>query len=134
METHKNGEAPTTVQLEEQAELITVVETASGAAAEDQQVAKTAQQIENKARLVIGGLVAAAIVSIIAVLVAGIFQLVSSWMSCKPNLPISDPARMHWSELISDKITTASTGVPKELEDQARLKGLPLSTEAEGRE
>jgi hypothetical protein len=46
-------------------------------------------------------------------------------------LPVSDPARAHWNELISEKITTANTGVPKKLEDLVKLRGLAYSKKAE---
>jgi hypothetical protein len=94
-------------------------------------VRKTPEETELKARLIMGGLVAAALVSVVAVLVAGIFQLSTLWLSCKPNLPVSDPARAHWNELISEKITTANTGVPKKLEDLVKLRGLAYSKKAE---
>jgi hypothetical protein len=90
---------------------------------EDQQLAlEMKEPPENRPRLGIAGLVAATIVSIVAVLVVGIFQLTSRWISCKPNLPVSDLAPILWGEMVSDTVAPAPLAVPKMLANEVKLR------------
>jgi hypothetical protein len=77
-------------------------------------------------------LVATVILSGVAVLVAGIFQLTSRWLiPCPTDLPINDPAPILWTRLISDKVGPASLGLPKGVAVEVRLKSFAPAASAE---
>jgi hypothetical protein len=127
METEERVKGPNSRVSEEPVEKAPLVE---GEEKEQQHVQETNEPTENRTRLVIAGLVAAAVVSIVAVLVAGIFQLTSKWVSCKPNLPVSDPAPILWGEMVSDTVAPTPLGVPKVLANEVKFKGLLSAVEA----
>jgi hypothetical protein len=98
---------------------------------EEQQVSKTTSSAEDLGRMIAAGLIAAVILSGIAVLVAGIFQITSRWLiPCVTDLPVNDPAPILWSEMISDKTTAKSLGVPEKLASGVRFKGAVLTAGA----
>ncbi|MDQ7781327.1 MAG: hypothetical protein RDU20_00515 [Desulfomonilaceae bacterium] len=81
---------------------------------------------QKRGRMVAAGVIASVILAVIAVAVAGIFQLTSGWLiKCPSDLPVNDPAPVLWKSLVSDDVASASLGVPKELMEQARWKGSP---------
>ena len=95
---------------------------------EEQRVSKMTSAAEDRGRMIAAGLIAAVIVSGVAVLVAGIFQVTSRWLiPCPTDLPVNDPAPVLWSEMISDKTTARSLGVPEKLATEVRFKG-PVPT------
>jgi hypothetical protein len=79
---------------------------------------------EPPCRMILTGVTTAAILSIIAVLVAGIFHLSSKWLTtCPHDLPINDPAPILWNQMTSARGPTAPLGVPAAVVAQARFKG-----------
>ncbi|MBI4963081.1 MAG: hypothetical protein HY913_07390 [Desulfomonile tiedjei] len=79
---------------------------------------------ENRGRLILAGLVATAILSCIAVLVAGTIQLTSRWLIvCPTDLPVNDPAPILWDQMVSGKAASASLGVTEKLAFEVRFKG-----------
>ncbi len=78
---------------------------------------------EKRRRLVVGGLVAATILSLVAVLVAGIFQLTARWLiQCPQDLPVNDPSPVLWSEMISDRAVTQPLGIQDKLVEMTKFK------------
>jgi len=74
-------------------------------------------------RLIAAGLVATVVLSIVAVLVTGIFQVTSRWMkTCPTDLPVNDPAPVLWERIVSPEVKTQSSGVPAQLLEQTKLK------------
>jgi hypothetical protein len=73
---------------------------------------------------VAAGLLAAVILSLIAVVVAGIFQLTSRWLvKCPADLPINDPAPVLWQKMETKDLVGQSIGVPEKLLSQTAWKG-----------
>lgn len=84
---------------------------------------------EKRGRMITSGIVAAVLVSVIAVAVAAIFQLTSTWLiKCPQDLSVNDPAPVLWSDLISEKDKRAPLGVPEKLAKESSFKGLPAAT------
>jgi hypothetical protein len=78
---------------------------------------------EKRRRLVVGGLVAATILSLVAVLVAGIFQVTARWLiQCPQDLPVNDPSPVLWSEMISDKAVNQPLGIQDKLVEMTKFK------------
>jgi hypothetical protein len=76
-----------------------------------------------RGRMVATGLIAAVILSVIAVVVAALFQLSSRWLlSCTSALPVNDPAPILWKNLTSRQEGSAPLGVPPALRNQAGWK------------
>jgi hypothetical protein len=74
--------------------------------------------------MVTGGLLAAVILSLIAVAVAAVFQLTSRWLvKCPADLPINDPAPILWQKMETKDLVGQSIGVPEKLLSQTALKG-----------
>jgi len=89
-------------------------------------------QAEKRGRLVTAGLVAAAILSAIAVLVAAVFQLTSRWLIvCPTDLPVNDPAPILWKEMISEKGNQASLGIPEKISQQVKFKNLQVEDKSQ---
>lgn len=81
---------------------------------------------DKRGRMIIAGMVATVILAVIAVVVAGIFQLTSKWLLvCPSDLPVNDPAPVLWKDVVSDKAVTRGIGVPEKLLSQAALRVLP---------
>jgi hypothetical protein len=92
-------------------------------AEEEQQVHETVSQAQKRGRMIAGGLVAAVVVSLVAVLVAGIFQLSSKWLRpCPAELPVNDPSPKLWQEMVSQKVTIQGLGVPEKVRAETQLK------------
>ncbi|MEI7449809.1 MAG: hypothetical protein WCJ75_09300 [Desulfomonile sp.] len=76
-----------------------------------------------RGRLITASLVATAILSVIALLVAGIFQLTARWMLvCPTDLPVNDPAPILWKDVVSEKVASRTLGVPEKLLTEVGLK------------
>jgi hypothetical protein len=76
-----------------------------------------------RGRMITAGLVTAVIVSLIAVLVAGMFQFGFRWMmACPTDLPVNDPSPKLWQEMVSQKVTIQSLGVPETARAQVQFK------------
>lgn len=88
------------------------------------------QVTEKRARLVSAGLIAAVVLSLIAVAVAGIFQLTLKWMIvCPTDLPVNDPAKVLWQEVVSEKDISKPLGVSGPLVAETKFKGYSAETE-----
>jgi hypothetical protein len=85
---------------------------------------KAAASLNHKrGRMITAGLVTAVIVSLIAVLVAGMFQFGLKWLKlCPTDLPVNDPSPKLWQEMVSQKVTIQSLGVPEKLRVEAQFK------------
>ena len=82
-----------------------------------------------RGRLVASGIIVAAVGTVIAVGVAAIFQITSMWLvKCPKDVPINDPARVLWSDVLSDHVKKAPLGVPEKLAKETSLKSIPAST------
>jgi hypothetical protein len=93
-------------------------------AEEEQQVQEAVSQAQKRGRMIAGGLVTAVIVSLIAVLVAGIFQVSSRWLRpCSTDLPVNDPSPKLWQEMVSQNVTIQTLGVPETVSTEAQFKG-----------
>jgi hypothetical protein len=78
---------------------------------------------EKRGRMVAAGAITAVVLSLIAVIVAGVFQLTGTCLlrSCK-DLPVNDPAPILWQDLTATKDTAGALGVPETLTSQTSLK------------
>jgi hypothetical protein len=134
MEEEKRGEKLDTEISEESAGEQTLEISAADTMdlEEEQPVPALSSPRESRSRLIRAGLVATVILSGVAVLVAGIFQLTSRWLiPCPTDLPINDPAPILWTRLISDKVGPASLGLPKGVAVEVRLKSFAPAASAE---
>ena len=76
-----------------------------------------------RGRMVAAGLIAAVILSAIAVVVAALFQVSSRWLlPCPSDLPVNDPAPILWKNLTSSQDGSAPLGVAENLVKQTRWK------------
>ena len=76
-----------------------------------------------RGRMITAGLVTAVIVTLVAVLVAGMFQFGSWWLKpCPTDLPVNDPSPKLWQEMVSQKVTIQSLGVPETVRAEAQFK------------
>jgi hypothetical protein len=79
---------------------------------------------EKGGRMVVAGLVAAVVVSLIALLVVAIFQITSRWLvTCPTDLPVNDPAPILWKAMVSENMPPHKLGVPGEILKDAGFKG-----------
>ncbi len=94
-------------------------------------VAETPSSGEPRSRMIMAGVFTAAILAVIAVVVAGVFQVTSKWLiTCPHDLPVNDPAPILWSQVTSTEKTPASLGVSQAVAMQVRFKGVALSGHA----
>jgi hypothetical protein len=76
-----------------------------------------------RGRMITAGLVTAVIVSLIAVLVAGLFQFSLWWLKpCPTDLPVNDPSPKLWQEMVSQKVTIQNLGVPETVRAEVQFK------------
>jgi hypothetical protein len=76
-----------------------------------------------RGRMVTAGLVTAVIASLIAVLVAGMFQFGLWWLKpCPTDLPVNDPSPKLWQEMVSQKVTIQGLGVPETVRAETQFK------------
>ncbi len=76
-----------------------------------------------RGRMITAGLVTAVIVSLVAVLVAGMFQFGLKWLKpCPTDLPVNDPSPKLWQEMVSEKVAIQSLGVPEAVRIEAQFK------------
>lgn len=79
---------------------------------------------EKRGRLITAAMIATIIMSVIAVLVVGIFQITNKMLVvCPQDLPINDPAPILWHDIVSDQVKVARLGVPEKVTD-VYLKGM----------
>ena len=93
------------------------------------QAEEAPQQAENsiaqkRGRMVMAAAVVAVVLSVIAVLVAGIFGLTSRWLTvCPTDLRVNDPAPVLWQKLEAASIGGQSLGVEEKLVSETGFKG-----------
>ncbi len=76
-----------------------------------------------RGRMVATGLVTAVILSLIAVVVAGIFQIASRlYAPCPADLPINDPAPILWNNMTSQQVTAQPLGISERISGEVKLK------------
>jgi hypothetical protein len=76
-----------------------------------------------RGRMITAGLVTAVVVSLIAVLVAGMFQFGLLWLKpCPTDLPVNDPSPKLWQEMVSQNVTIQGLGVPESVRAEAQFK------------
>jgi hypothetical protein len=86
---------------------------------------------ENQGRLIVSGIVAAVIVSAIAIAVAGVFQLTSKWFfACPKDMTVNGPAPALWEDTLSQQLTPRTLGVPEKLLEVTKFK-VPVVTSQE---
>jgi hypothetical protein len=78
---------------------------------------------EKRGRLVAGGIAATVVLSVVALLVFGIFQLTGWWrVVCPTDLPVNDPAPLLWKVVTSDQPGAHSLGVTGGIAEEAAYK------------
>jgi nitrate reductase NapE component len=76
-----------------------------------------------RGRMITAGLVTVVIVSLIAVLVAGMFQFGLWWLKpCPTDLPVNDPSPKLWQEMVSQKVSIQGLGVPEKVRAETQFK------------
>jgi hypothetical protein len=90
---------------------------------------------QKRGRMVSAGVLTAVIVSAVAVVVAGIFGLTSTWLKvCPTELPVNDPARYLSDQLTKEQGGPQPLGISGKIAEQTRLKGLEPSQVESGTE
>jgi hypothetical protein len=80
---------------------------------------------QKRARIMAAGILTAVLLSVVAVLVAGIFAFTTRWMKvCPTDLPVNDPARQLSQQLAAEKAGSQSLGVSGKIAEETRLKGM----------
>ena len=88
---------------------------------------------QKSGRVMVTGLVTATIVTLVAVVVVGIFQLTSRWLtSCPRDRTANGPASILWKETVSDKATPQTLGVPEKLLQTTKFKTSAAVGQASG--
>ena len=122
---HQEREALTPT-VEGEAEPAQVAEKAAEAAPEGPEEAHSVKDnalAEKRGRVVVAGAVSVVIISVIALLVAAIFQLTSRWLVvCPSDLPVNDPAPILWKSMVSESVQPQPLGVPEKLTGEAGYK------------
>jgi hypothetical protein len=86
---------------------------------------------EKRGRMVASGLIAAVVLSLIAVLVAGIFQFGSKFLApCPADLPVNDPAPVLWKAMTDERVPQQSLGVGQSVSGQVKLKAPVAAAES----
>ncbi len=106
-----------------------VVEEPTELRAEDEKpVIEVNHLAAKRGRMVATGLVTAVILTVIAVIVAGIFQITSRlFIPCPTDLPVNDPAPILWQNIVSPQATPQSLGISDKIADEVKLKATPLA-------
>ncbi|MGO9116338.1 MAG: hypothetical protein ACLQPD_01875 [Desulfomonilaceae bacterium] len=90
---------------------------------EEKSVDEVKELAARRGRTVATGLVTAVILSLIAVIVAGIFQITSRLLiPCPTDLPINDPAPILWKNMTSQQVTAQPLGISDKISGQVKLK------------
>jgi hypothetical protein len=103
--------------------------------AEEEEIAVAgATAREKRGRLIMAGLVAATVATLVAVIVAGLFQFTSKWLTqCPRDRTVNGPSSVLWKDVLSDKGTQQPLGVSAELLQITKLKTLaPVEQESGG--
>jgi len=114
----------TTVEMSEEATAeVTEAPARVSCQAEEEKTAVEAPE-EKSRRLVVAGLVAATVLSLVSVLVAGMFQLTARWLNHRPReLPVNEGLLGLWKEMISDKsVSPQPLGIQDNLVEMTKFK------------
>jgi hypothetical protein len=85
---------------------------------------------QKRGRMITAGLVATIVVSLVALLVAAIFQVTSGWLvTCPTDLPVNDPAPKLWQTMVSESATPFRLGISQALQKVAGFKGAKPETD-----
>ena len=113
----REPESPETESTGPQDEQVGAEKTESDETYTDNEIA------EKRGRMVAAGVIATVVLSVIAVVVAGVFQFTAAWfMSCPGDLPVNDPAPILWNDIVTKKEAPPALGVPKDLAKEVSLK------------
>ncbi len=96
-------------------------------AAEETPIQKPANNhaADRRGRMIIAGLLATVVLAVIAILVAGIFQLTSRWlMVCPKDLPVNDPAPILWHEVVAQEPKPAKLGASEKVASEVVFKSV----------
>jgi hypothetical protein len=84
---------------------------------------------EKRGRMVVTGLLITVILSVVVLVVVGIFQLTSWWSRvCPTDPPVNVRAPELWNELVSEKVSSKPLGVPEKLVAETAMKPNPSPT------
>ena len=113
----REPESPETESTEPEDEQVGAEETESDETYTNNEIA------EKRGRMVAAGVIAAVVLSVIAVVVAGVFQFTAGWfIKCPGDVPVNDPAPILWNDMVTKKEIPAALGVPKDLAKEVSLK------------
>jgi hypothetical protein len=88
-----------------------------------------------RGRMVATGLVTAVILTVIAVIVAGVFQMTSKLLiECPTDLPVNDPAPILWRNITAPEVGPQSLGISDKIAGEVKLKeasAAPAESETE---
>ncbi len=88
---------------------------------------------EKRGRMIASAMLAAVVLSLIALVVAGIFNWTAAYLTiCPKDLSVNDPAPVLWMELEAKSTKAQPLGVPKNLISTASFKTLPGEAKAPG--
>lgn len=88
---------------------------------------------EKRGRMVAAAVLAAVVLSVIALVVAGIFHWTAGYiMICPKDLDVNDPAPILWKELEAKSTKSQPLGVPKKLLSAAGFKTPPGGPDSPG--
>ena len=76
-----------------------------------------------RGRMITAALVATIVITFIAVMVAGVFELTGRFLrECPRELRVNDPSPILWNDIVSANSTKAGLGVPEKLKQETALK------------
>jgi hypothetical protein len=119
---------------ETEAEVSPVEAAAESSKAEEEEIADAGSAArERRGRLIMAGLAAATVATLVAVIVTGIFQLTSRWLTqCPRDRTVNGPSSVLWKDVLSDKGTQQPLGVSAELLQITKLKTPALVEQESG--
>ncbi len=86
-----------------------------------------AHTVDKRSRLITSSIMAVIILSVISVVVFGIFQLtIKMRIVCPAEIPVNDPAPVLWQDIVSEQIRNAKLGVSDKAQ-AVYLKGMPIA-------
>lgn len=80
---------------------------------------------EKRGRMIAASVVAAVLLSVIAVVVYGIFHFTTPWFAaCPSDVPVNDPAPKLWNKVKAEDLKSQPLGVPAKIEGKVYLRAL----------
>ena len=112
-----------------------VIEEPAEPAEDEKPVIEVNHLAAKRGRMVATGLVTAVILTVIAVIVAGIFQITSRLLiQCPVDLPVNDPAPILWRNITAPQVGPQSLGISDKIAGEVKLKeasAAPAESETE---